>query len=483
MVVRTSALKIPSDRDSEIFFDPKRLVVDFRKRPGGSRPSDIRAKVLRVVVQCFGWVIEDRFFSPGSTITVGAERGNTFRIPTPALPESHALIQYRSEGGALLTINKHIEGVLQMGDKLTSLLDAVGKQAGPFQTVEMAKGARGCLEFGHIRIYFEEIPDPERVPPVAIFKYLADPYLGRWVIVSLALHLMILLVVKLWPAPPPKTLEELTPQFQKILVQPSTIKPYQPKRAFAGGKLKPGAVGMEGEGARAPGAEGRRGRGIPGAGRRVSSGDIRKTGILDVFTRSGNRGAFSELIGGGAAIPGSVDSAFNRAARYGLPGETELREGKGLKGTGTGGGGLSTSIGQGLGTKGRGGGAKGPGLADFGTGKSDTAVSASIDEEEVFVMGNIPKDVIARIIANYLGQIRYCYERQLTVQPNLRGKVVTDFIIGLDGSVTSTRIKQSTLSSPPVEVCVQNVIKRIQFPKPGGGIVQVIYPFLFRVAG
>jgi len=37
-------------------------------------------------------------------------------------------------------------------------------------------------------------------------------------------------------------------------------------------------------------------------------------------------------------------------------------------------------------------------LADFGTGRSNTAVSASIDEEEVFIMGSIPKEVIAKII-------------------------------------------------------------------------------------
>lgn len=98
-------------------------------------------------------------------------------------------------------------------------------------------------------------------------------------------------------------------------------------------------------------------------------------------------------------------------------------------------------------------------------------------------MGNIPKEVIAKIMADHMGEVRFCYERQLTVQPALRGKVVTNFVIGLEGNVTSTGIKQSTLGSPTVEQCIQNVIRRIKFPKPGGGIVEVIYPYVFRVAG
>ncbi len=252
-------------------------------------------------------------------------------------------------------------------------------------------------------------------------------------------------------------------------------------QAMSAAGLTRGKVGMEGEGARARGAEGRRGRGVPG--HTMTGNQLAKTGVLDFFTKAGKRGAFDELLAGGPAIPRSADSAFNRGARYGLAGERELRAGKGLEGTGTGSGGLSTSLGQGLGTKGKGGGAKGPGLADFGTGRSSVAVSASIDEEEVYIMGNIPKSVIAKIIADHMGQIRYCYERELTKNPELRGKIATLFVIGLEGRVTSARVKQTTMNSPPVEGCVLDVIRRLPFPKPGGGIVEVSYPFLFRVAG
>jgi hypothetical protein len=476
-------LKLPKDPNSEIYFDANRLVVDFRKREAKRTSLEGRSKVLRVVIQCFGWVIEDKFFQPGTPVTVGSGKSNVFRIPTRDLPENHALFDYGQDGSIQLSVNRHFTGVVQMGDELKDLNDLVSDKNQNLQVVTLKSGSKGCIEHGTLRFYFEEIPDPERVPPVAIFKNWADPHFFKWVLSSLALHLILLLVVKMWPVPTKEvTLEQLPQQFKKILIQTPQVKAYVPKAMSMQSGTR-GKQGMEGEGARAPGPEGRRGRGVPGAGARVSNRDINKTGVLDVFTRKGKTSAFSELLGGGSGVPSNVDQAFNRAARYGLPGERELREGKGLQGSGTGGGGLSTSIGSGLGTKGTGGGAKGPGLADFGTGRSDTAVSASIDEEEVFIMGNIPKEVIAKIISDNMGQIRFCYQRQLQLQPNLRGKIVTDFIIGLEGSVTSAHVAKSSMGSPPVESCVVGVLRRLRFPKPGGGVVEVKYPFSFRVAG
>ncbi|MFH1018261.1 MAG: AgmX/PglI C-terminal domain-containing protein [Pseudomonadota bacterium] len=480
----TPQIKLPSDPNSELYYDAHKLVVAFRARSAQKKAApEFKSKVLRVVVQCYGWVIEDKFFAPGTEITVGAGKKNTFRIPTKDLPELHPLIEYRTDNSIRLTLNKHFSGVIQAEDRLKTLSDFMEGPAKPLNIIALKTGSRGCIEQGTVLIYFEEIPDPERVPPVAIFKNMADPYFARWFGLSLLLHLMLLMMIHVWPVNPQEiTLEQLPEPFRKIIIQPQQIKPYVPKGIMATG-LKAGPVGQEGEGERAPGAEGRRGRGVPGAGRRVSSKDITRTGVLDVFTRGGHNNYLNSLIGGGSGIPGDINHAFDRAARYGLPGERDLRSGKGLQGSGTGGGGRTESIGQGLGTKGKGGGAKGTGLADFGTGRSDTLVSASIDEEEVFIMGNIPKEVIGKIIEDHMGAIRYCYQRQLQVQPSLRGKITTDFVIGLEGRVTSTRVKRSTMGSPPVENCVLDVIRRLIFPKPGGGVVEVSYPFSFRVAG
>ncbi len=482
-------LQIPSNPGSEIFLDSRRLVVSFRERKSSSHLSqDTQKKVLRIVIQAFGRMLDDRFFLPGAKITVGPGKRNTFRIPTQDLPKRHPLIKYALNGSITLSVNKYFGGVLQINEKLNSVSQTPATESGKLKTIQLPKGSKGCLEHGNLLIYFEEIPDPEKVPPVAIFKNLSDPYFLRWLLVSLSMHLFFLLILKLMPSEPTEvTLEELGPSFQKIIVQPQEFKPLEPQKFLATLPKKimgSSPMGQEGEGAKAPGEEGRRGKGVPGVGKKMAGKDLQKTGVLDFFSK-GKESSLRDLLGE-SAIPGSYDNALNRnrASRYGLPGEREIRERKGLQGSGTGGGGLQSSIGEGLGTKGLGGGKKGPGLSNWGTGKSDTLVSdVRLDEEEVYLIGNIAKSVIAKIINDHLGQIKYCYERQLNVRPDLKGKIVTTFVIGLEGKVTSVKIKQTTMNNADVEGCLSGVIRRMPFPKPGGGIVEVTYPFLFRVAG
>ena len=79
-----------------------------------------------------------------------------------------------------------------------------------------------------------------------------------------------------------------------------------------------------------------------------------------------------------------------------------------------------------------------------------------------------------------MNQIRYCYQRELTKNPAIKGKIVIKFVIAKDGSVSSANTKSSTMGSPTVENCVVSRFMRMQFPEPkGGGIVIVSYPFFF----
>ena len=91
--------------------------------------------------------------------------------------------------------------------------------------------------------------------------------------------------------------------------------------------------------------------------------------------------------------------------------------------------------------------------------------------------------IIERLIRNNLGYIKWCYERELNITPDLEGKIVVDFIIGPEGLVTSSRVKTSSMHNLKVEKCIARRIRTIRFPSPGAGIVQVFYPFMFRVVG
>ncbi|MEC7987640.1 MAG: AgmX/PglI C-terminal domain-containing protein [Myxococcota bacterium] len=99
------------------------------------------------------------------------------------------------------------------------------------------------------------------------------------------------------------------------------------------------------------------------------------------------------------------------------------------------------------------------------------------------VLGGLDKRWIDAVIRKNLPQIRYCYKREQSKNPNIAGKVVVKFVIAKDGSVSKTRIRSTTLSSKAVESCILNRIKRFHFPKPSDGIVIVSYPFSFAHSG
>ena len=109
------------------------------------------------------------------------------------------------------------------------------------------------------------------------------------------------------------------------------------------------------------------------------------------------------------------------------------------------------------------------------------SASVGVLEEETEIQGGLDKDVIARVIEKHLGQIRYCYERQLSANPDLYGKVLVKFTISGTGSVSTQNIGLTTLKSAMVEGCILRRVSGWKFPTPKGGTqVRVTYPFLFK---
>src|SRR5690606_11164354 len=120
----------------------------------------------------------------------------------------------------------------------------------------------------------------------------------------------------------------------------------------------------------------------------------------------------------------------------------------GLRGTGAGGGGVGDTIGiGGIGTKGRGGGmgkyGEGVGLGMGGKKGVDIGITSS----DPVVMGSVDKELIRQVIHRNRGQIRYCYESQLTRYPKLAGKVAIKFVITAQGTVASSVVSQSTANN------------------------------------
>lgn len=138
------------------------------------------------------------------------------------------------------------------------------------------------------------------------------------------------------------------------------------------------------------------------------------------------------------------------------------------------------SAGVGVSTAGRGGGHGTGGLGALTSGATGSA-GVGLIEDESEIVGGLDRDVIAQYIKTQLGQILYCYERQLSAHPEMEGKVSVRFVISGTGKVEEQKIGDTTLKNATVEGCILNRVAQWKFPTPQGGTkVVVTYPFLFK---
>ncbi|HLL04936.1 MAG TPA: adventurous gliding motility protein GltG [Myxococcaceae bacterium] len=196
----------------------------------------------------------------------------------------------------------------------------------------------------------------------------------------------------------------------------------------------------------------------------------------------GGKGGVSTIFGN-SGLGGELKSATGNMFGA-IAGNSGGLGGLGIKGSGGGGGGTGDTIGiGGIGTKGRGG-----GTASYGSGVGvlggKSSVDVGITSSEPVVMGSLDKELIRQVIQRNRGQIRFCYESQLTKYPKLSGKVAIRFVITAEGTVSSSDVAQSTASNAELEKCVAGRVRTWLFPKPkGGGVVVVTYPFIFKASG
>jgi pSer/pThr/pTyr-binding forkhead associated (FHA) protein len=201
---------------------------------------------------------------------------------------------------------------------------------------------------------------------------------------------------------------------------------------------------------------------------------VASSGLLAALGKEA--GAASDVLG-----PGGIGTGLNHALG-GINGGAAMGDAEGLgglgaRGGGSGGGGTGLGIG-GLGSHGSGRGRGGSGEFDLGgKGKGTTQFIPG----RTTVMGGLTADEVGRIIRRHWNEIKYCYEKELSKNPNLAGKVGVYFEIGPVGDVTVAQVKETDLHDNNVEECMLANVRRWKFPNPrGGGVVNVNYPFIFQ---
>lgn len=203
----------------------------------------------------------------------------------------------------------------------------------------------------------------------------------------------------------------------------------------------------------------------------VTLNQVGALGVLGSLNRKGQRQGGLDLnrmkTSAGAGKGGLGGSGGMQTTMYGK-GLVNHPLGPGRKAHGAGG----------YGTRGKGGGQAGYGRISL-AGSSNAYFQPL--EDQASVMGGLDRDQVAAVIRRHIGQIVYCYESGLQVQPKLKGRVSVRFNINPHGTVNMAKVAHTSLRSSRVESCIVKRLRSWKFPRPVGQVnVKVTYPFVLR---
>lgn len=358
-------------------------------------------------------------------------------------------------------------------------------------TITLSREDYGVISLGAASYFFQQV-EPSQTPkrPLLSLDGEFTASLGLSLFVHVCVILLMLLAERELPvekslelppdliarflvSPPPDALPEVKTKDSGDAVDQGTLR----QRDEGGGKKEKSDQGKIGKTDAAP-----KETEVAGETRGAVASKVRGMGLLGALAGGDTLRDALNVAGVGDLLSG-LNSARTDVGAGSM--------GRGLRGTGAGaasgdatgglfgGGGLATGAGSGAGAgTGRGTGRAGAG-AGAGAGRGEAKVQLTPGTPQV--NGELSAEQIERVVRANQAALRYCYETELQRQRALKGKVLVQWRVDRAGAVPNARVTSSTLNNSGVEGCIVRQIRKWRFPKPNGGEVNVIYPFLFGV--
>lgn len=85
------------------------------------------------------------------------------------------------------------------------------------------------------------------------------------------------------------------------------------------------------------------------------------------------------------------------------------------------------------------------------------------------VSGLLSPEGVRRVLMASDPRMRACHARGFAENPEAAGRVVVEFIISVDGRVSSASVRDATLAVRGVADCVVEVVRGLRFARPEGG--------------
>ena len=445
-----------------------------------------RGRVLEVA-QVFGDAILDvKHFAKLPRITLGPAvdptshsfdlSKNQFYAPADLLPEPDFALFTNMGNAWACNFSERWAGFVDVGETRTTfaemIADGRAKRSGNgLYTVQLPEDGRLVVDLGYtIFVAHQVYPGKKIIAKMA--ENVDYPFLGIIAFMCF-LGIMFGIAVAVMPPPPESSKMELDQHYVDLLLEKTKEEEVK----------KPDANPDAGEGAKAKKEEGKVGK--KDAKMDKAKGDkvqMQKQQLdKEIAENAGVLGALRDNATLDSALGSTglnADMMNGIGGLIGTKGTQIGSGGLGGRGSGLGGGGTADGLG-GLGTKGRGSGASGYGSGGGNFGAKGEGGIGTVGGDPI-ILGALDKSLIDAVIKRNMNQIRYCYQRELTKNPSLGGKITVKFVIAKDGSVSKAETKQSTMGNSSVEECINQRFMKFQFPEPkGGGIVIVSYPFIF----
>ncbi len=438
---------------------------------------------LQVRFQWQGRTMEIGHFDKPKLVTVGIHPLNDFNISDDKFPDTNYPLVVPFENGFGVFFTDNFDGYLQDKNGNTQPLEELRKSS----TQKKINGLHGSiyklsedeiliLKSGELDIEFK-IVHPTKAYSSNVYK-TRDYLFWRVTAFSAIIHFALILMFQFVSLGTFALSEKmLKGRFAKLIVVPPPVKKKKKKEKFKLHEDKPKKIEKKVD------KNTTKTKVRDDAPMDQKSRDmhrVKKSGLLGMLSQGmGNMGPGGDLFGRATnqQFLGKILGGAGTGTAFGMGG-------LGGRGFGYGGGGGGGMYGGGGGW-GYGGRKRVYGRGDMnlrGRGRKKSLVS--IQPGRLILRGSLTKAQIARVIRMHWIQIKFCYERQLRRNPKLSGKIVVRWIIAGSGNVQSANVVQTTMNNERVENCIVRRILRWKFPQPkGGGIVQVNYPFLFKVAG
>lgn len=422
-------------------------------------------KVLRIGIIQDGKIVQERLVKAGESVTVGESPKNTFVFPKTHLPGQSFLLFKPSGKGYILNFTSDMKGKISSGGAVVALQklneDPSVTRKNGVATLPLTEQDRGKIAIDGITVLFQFVAPPptKAVKPIQQLDFRPrlieedDPvfigFLGVWSALG------VVLAIWVWQADPVVlTIDDVPQRFVKLVVEPKPAPEVElPDAAGPKEKVESG----EPKESKGPKSEARAERDARDA---VMNKSKLLTKIIGTQGESSN-GLVNNLWSDEEQGLGDVDSALRESAGATTDAGAATR-------AGAAGGNAAAEIGE-LGAIG--GGAGGDVVVK-------TTVKPKVTAESGTVSASGDENAIKSTVNRFSGQLQYCYEKQMKVNPSLEGRIEVGWTVTGGAVSGAPYIIANTTGDSALADCVTGKIRRWTFPADVEG--DMSWPFLFQ---